>query len=53
MRARNHFNDVSSWSGVVELSGKKPWMMKIGAILAELCACEAMHLNHLAHALKW
>jgi len=27
---------VSSWSGVTELSGKKPWMMKIGAILAKL-----------------
>ena len=40
MRARNHFNDVPSWSGVVELSGKKPWIVKIGAILTELRACE-------------
>ena len=40
MRARNHLDDVPSWLGVVELSGKKPWIVKIGAIPTELCARE-------------
>jgi len=31
------FSDVFSRSVVVELSGKKPWMVKIGAIFAVLC----------------
>ena len=34
------FGDVISWSSVADSSGKKPWITKIGAELAELCACQ-------------